>query len=58
MRCKYCQEEIGQDNVVKSKSGKKEMSFCSWRHLHKYLVDVFTTGRQIEEGLEAGKPTK
>ena len=58
MKCKYCQEEISLESVVKAKSGKKEMSFCSWRHLHYWLVDVFTTGRQIEEELEVGKPTK
>jgi len=58
LKCKYCGDEIGLERLVKAKAGKKELLFCSWRCLLKWLVEVFNTGRQYEEGLEVGKPTK
>ena len=50
--CAYCGEEIDKEKAV-SAAGNKVVRFaCSWRHLNKYLIETYTTGRQFEEGLE------
>jgi len=50
-KCRYCEEEIQPGNMVRAKSSKKELTFCSWRCLRNWLVEVYNTGRHYEEGL-------
>lgn len=55
-RCEYCGNNYPADSGVKASGNGVTVTACSWRHLHKWLVDIFTTGRQIEMGMEESKP--
>ena len=49
--CAYCGANIATGQGVAAKDGAQEVRCCSWRHLHWYLVDTFTTGKHIERGM-------
>ena len=55
--CAYCGKEINEGKAVSAQGLGVVRYACSWRHLHKYLVETFTTGSQITEGLEKIVPT-
>jgi len=50
--CAFCGEKLSKEKAVSAQGRGVTRYACSWRHLHKYLVETFTTGNQINEGLE------
>lgn len=50
--CAFCGEELDEKKAVSAKKGRITKYACDWRHLYKYLVETFTTGNQINEGLK------
>lgn len=47
-----CDVELDEEKAVCVWRGKVRKYTCSFRHLYRYLVETFTTGNQINEGLE------
>jgi hypothetical protein len=56
-KCAYCGVDIPAGKGVTAGDGNQAnhphitVRCCSWRHLHWYLVDTFTTGKHIERGM-------
>lgn len=49
--CIYCGADIATGQGVTAQDGTQEVRCCSWLHLHKYMVNTFTTGKHIERGM-------
>ena len=50
-KCAYCGQELKGDFITFGNS-KFTKQVCNSRHLYNYMVDIYTRGRQYEEGLE------
>jgi hypothetical protein len=50
--CDYCGEKIPAGRGVTASGNGVTVRTCTWRGLHRRLVDIFTTGRQKEAGME------
>jgi hypothetical protein len=47
-----CGKVVKPGTGVTITAGKTEKVACNGRHAYQYFVEIYTTGRQFEEGLE------
>lgn len=58
VRCPHCKTdlELGDDKWIQVDSPNMPFKlFCSWKHLSRWIIEVYERGEQFKGGLESGK---
>jgi len=52
--CPFCQQKVElSEGVSVDAPGMPNLTFCSWKHLGRWIIETYEQGKQFGYGLEA-----
>lgn len=58
VKCPFCRKdlELGEDRWIQVDSPYMPFKlFCNWKHLERWITEIYEQGKQFDERLEDGK---